>query len=241
MFLVYLIRNIVNGKIYVGWTGNTFNFRWSGHCYNAVVLNGRERFAYAIRKYKPESFIHEILAIVATEKEAKKLETLWIITLRSYGSDYGYNMTYGGEGTRGFHHYEETKKHWSEIRKGCTQHENTRKATRINLKNLHNNPEFCRKKRQGSQSPAKRQKARASMIKRCSDPLYIKWLSEVTIFKDKEFIEKRRKMFLGRPSPLRGTHNTEEANEKNRQAHLLLGTKPPSPKGLIWITDGKLN
>lgn len=31
-------------------------------------------------------------------KEAKQLEKLWIITLRSYDPEFGYNMTFGGEG-----------------------------------------------------------------------------------------------------------------------------------------------
>src|SRR5208282_2656486 len=96
-WIVYLVHNMVNGKIYVGFTEMSFCGRWSLHC-DAAYSGQPYLLPRAIRKYGPENFRYEILATVKTKKEATTLETLWILTLRSYDSKIGYNMTYGGEG-----------------------------------------------------------------------------------------------------------------------------------------------
>lgn len=98
MYLVYLIVNKINNKCYVGWTGNSLDVRWYGHCSDAV--NGSERLLQrAIRKYGDLNFSKELICVAPTLKKAKDLEELWIITLRSYDPQIGYNMTYGGEGS----------------------------------------------------------------------------------------------------------------------------------------------
>jgi len=96
--IVYLIHNIQNEKVYVGITKHQFKHRWDEHCDAAYKYNMQWHLSNAIRLYGKDSFYHEILAVVATEEEAKILERLWIITLRSFDSEFGYNMTYGGDG-----------------------------------------------------------------------------------------------------------------------------------------------
>lgn len=100
-FLVYLIHNIVNEKIYVGYTSTSFIQRWKGHLYQAYVEESKAHFSSAIRKYGSNNFSYEILSSNNTEDEAKNLERLWIITLRSYDESVGYNMTFGGDGITG--------------------------------------------------------------------------------------------------------------------------------------------
>jgi group I intron endonuclease len=97
LFIVYLIHNVVNGKIYVGWTGQGFETRWNIHCNDAIRYRYTSRFARAIRKYGPKSFSYEILGCVNTKEIVTQLENLWILTLGSYHPEIGYNMTYGGE------------------------------------------------------------------------------------------------------------------------------------------------
>ena len=109
-FLVYLIHNTINGKIYVGYTSMKFKDRWYSHCSSASDLQDTRRFIRAIRKYGSSAFVYEILNSVYLLEEAKRLETLWICTLRSYDHEVGYNMTYGGEGIVGYRHSEETKR-----------------------------------------------------------------------------------------------------------------------------------
>lgn len=96
MFLVYLIRNIVNEKFYIGCTGESFKQRWYVHCWEARK-GSKLYFHCAIRKYKPESFRYEILATVLTSNDAKNLERLWIRALDADNSEIGYNMSPGGD------------------------------------------------------------------------------------------------------------------------------------------------
>lgn len=116
-FYVYLHRNTVNGKGYVGWTSTSMEWRWRRHCYSAQE-GSRLYFHAAIRKYGIESFTHEILDVLATEAGAKRAEKLWIKRLGTFGS--GYNLTMGGEGVMGLRYpvSEETRQKMSKAHKG---------------------------------------------------------------------------------------------------------------------------
>ena len=94
---VYLITNLVNLKYYVGRTKrkNIFD-RWYEH----IKCSPEEGFQLhrAIHKYGPNSFCIEILAVCSSLKELANTEQLWILSLRSYDREIGYNLTLGGEG-----------------------------------------------------------------------------------------------------------------------------------------------
>lgn len=96
MVVVYLMQNIDSGKYYIGYTNN-LKARWYNHCKD-VKYGSKTHFHCAIRKYGPAVFTCEILSSMNTEEEAKNLEKLWIIALRSYDSKIGYNSTFGGDG-----------------------------------------------------------------------------------------------------------------------------------------------
>jgi group I intron endonuclease len=100
--------------LYVGWTSTDFKTRWKLHLYE-VQRGGKYYFNNAIRKYGSESFTYEILSTVNTVAEAHSLEQLWISVLRTYDPEYGYNMTYGGEGAK---HTIGTRKKLRELRLG---------------------------------------------------------------------------------------------------------------------------
>jgi group I intron endonuclease len=95
LYLIYLVYNITNGKYYVGLTNQRLSARWACHCYDARK-GSTFYFHQAIRKYGVGLFVLIILNEGLTVNEAKQLETLWIITLRSYDPEVGYNLTYGG-------------------------------------------------------------------------------------------------------------------------------------------------
>lgn len=107
VFDVYLIHNLVNGKIYVGITKRGVYQRWLWHCSDAR-LKSKTYLCNAIRKYGPLSFSYEVLNKVKTKEEANNLERLWILVLRSYDGSVGYNLRLGGEG-RGSYTKEERK------------------------------------------------------------------------------------------------------------------------------------
>ena len=114
VWIVYIIHNLVNGKIYVGYTGNSFETRWRWHLDNAR-LGGMQHFACALRLYNESVFYHEILDIVGTKREAKCIEMFYIAALCAYNNEVGYNMTEGGDGSC----TEEVCRKISEIKRGC--------------------------------------------------------------------------------------------------------------------------
>jgi group I intron endonuclease len=93
--IVYLITNITNGKVYVGKTTRTLDYRWKRHLCDAR-LHPRQHIHHAIRKYGPESFTRRVLSHARSEKRLNDLERFYIA---KYQSDrFGYNKTQGGEG-----------------------------------------------------------------------------------------------------------------------------------------------
>lgn len=117
--------NCVSGKAYVGYTSKTWQKRWQAHVRRSRSLNVQTPFHRALRKYgtSDETWIHRIFDECDDIIQARALERRAIAELRSNVSDYGYNLTEGGEGTCA----PKSEEHKSKIRisrKGkCTGHE----------------------------------------------------------------------------------------------------------------------
>lgn len=105
---VYKITNNKNGKIYVGITNQGVAVRWSKHCSDANC-NSTFPLHNAIRKYGKDNFQIELIEEVDDVEVLKEREIYWIKTLDSYNRLKGYNLTFGGDGTFGRFHSEETK------------------------------------------------------------------------------------------------------------------------------------
>lgn len=91
-----------SNKYYIGITSQKPERRWrkgEGYTHNKYFTN-------AINKYGWDNFHHEIVASNLTEDEAKNFESLLIKKLNTTNSDFGYNLSSGGDGA---HHCEETK------------------------------------------------------------------------------------------------------------------------------------
>jgi group I intron endonuclease len=107
LMLVYLARNRLNGKGYVGVTTRTLEKRRQEHRYCAQADNERA-FYRAIRKYTYEQIEWEVLAETDDTVQLLELERKFIAELRTFGSG-GYNMTEGGEGMNGYRATKETR------------------------------------------------------------------------------------------------------------------------------------
>lgn len=103
-----------SGKVYIGITLQCPLKRWG----NGKNYNGNKFFKNAIEKYGWENFEHEILFSGLTEEKAKEIEKNLILEYKSYDSNFGYNITMGGESGNGLKHTEETKKKISNAEKG---------------------------------------------------------------------------------------------------------------------------
>lgn len=115
---VYIHRNKINNKAYIGITSQTLNGRW-GLDGKEYCRGGQPRFKNAIEKYGWDNFEHIIWAEELTEKEANHIEILLIALFKTNccrykNPEYGYNLTDGGGGMSGHKDTEETRKKKSE-------------------------------------------------------------------------------------------------------------------------------
>ena len=95
---VYLIRNSVNGKVYIGKTVKTAQQRWKQHCAASKVADSSIHLRAAIRKYGPQVFDISVLAVATSKSELNDLERKYIAMYQSTVSERGYNQTLGGDG-----------------------------------------------------------------------------------------------------------------------------------------------
>lgn len=91
-YLIYCHTNKFNGKRYIGQTSQTVEKRWQNGCGYRIGTYIRK----AIDKYGWENFDHEILETDLTLEEANEREKYYIALYNTYNSEYGYNLTFGG-------------------------------------------------------------------------------------------------------------------------------------------------
>lgn len=104
--VIYKITNTLNGKFYIGQTLNLYA-RWANH---KTASRGESQYHLhrAMRRYGVEHFTIEIIEESVPEILLNDREVLWIVTTNSIANG-NYNMTNGGNGTRGWRHTSESK------------------------------------------------------------------------------------------------------------------------------------
>jgi group I intron endonuclease len=110
-YYIYKIVNLINKKCYVGFHASNKEFDKDTYFGSGKILKN------AIKKHGRENFLIGIIEYIEPEEWQEK-EMFWIKEMKSHISQWGYNLTWGGDGRLGFKHTEKTKKHWSKIRKG---------------------------------------------------------------------------------------------------------------------------
>ena len=102
---IYLIKNRITGKVYVGQTRYSLQHRFTQH----KELAGKDNSVLhkSMKKHGVENFSIELLEKVENTKLNER-EVYWI---NKYNSEIpnGYNMTAGGGGVSGYRHTEKTK------------------------------------------------------------------------------------------------------------------------------------
>lgn len=102
MAYIYLIKNNINGKCYVGKTLKSPAERFSEHLRDARKQTEENRPLYrAINKYGEDNFSLHVLEECA-DKFASEREMWYIEQLETYA--HGYNATVGGDGKQLFDH-----------------------------------------------------------------------------------------------------------------------------------------
>jgi len=136
--VIYLVTNQTNGKVYIGQTTKTLDWRRTKH-YSKSLRSKNNHFHNAIKKHKIENWTWDILEEIEIDDVKKlksildKYEKFYIKTYNSKNRTSGYNDTDGGDGmsnpsketrikigsaNRGKKLSEETKEKMSESRKG---------------------------------------------------------------------------------------------------------------------------
>jgi len=99
-FTIYLIRNIVNNKVYVGKTSRPLFTRIKEHL---RFSNPGHALHRAIKKYGQNCFTVEVLAErIESLKKANITEISLIQSYQANNKKYGYNLTSGGDGIVGY-------------------------------------------------------------------------------------------------------------------------------------------
>jgi group I intron endonuclease len=120
IYCAYMHVNKINGKKYVGITCQDVRDRWKN---GSGYREGQSVFFNAIQKYGWENFEHVIVKENLSFDEASKLE-IDLIALHKTNCckyknpEYGYNMTDGGDGHKGWIPTEENRKNMSNSHKG---------------------------------------------------------------------------------------------------------------------------
>jgi len=91
-YYIYLVKNLLNNKIYVG-------FHASNKEYDQYLGSGT-LIKKAIKLYGKNNFVKGIIEYV-NENNWKEREIYWINKMNSHVSRGGYNLTIGGEGVVG--------------------------------------------------------------------------------------------------------------------------------------------
>lgn len=203
--VIYKWTNKINGKSYIGQTIDEEG-RKKDH------IRGRYKcyFHDAIKKYGVENFNYEVLERIEESKLSER-EIYWIEYYDTYNN--GYNLTKGGEGTRGFSHRftEEQKKKLSESHKGLIpwnkeKHniysEETLKKIGARDHSLCWTPELRQQqseKLKGRPSPNKGKILSKETKQKISE-------SVKKSFKENNIGEKLSKILKGKPSKRKGNH-----------------------------------
>lgn len=94
---IYLIRNTINDKVYVGQTTVSIKLRFQNHL--SAARRGLDYIVgKAIRKYGEQNFHIELLEECLVE-ELNEREKYWISYFKSIDNRFGYNISIGGNAT----------------------------------------------------------------------------------------------------------------------------------------------
>lgn len=219
MKVIYVLKNTVNQKVYVG---QTVNLRKRLYAHFHVVdtiehathyhVLARKPLYRALAKYGIDAFKVEILE-ECNDEIANERECFWINTLCAALPSSGYNLTLGGEGSsglkqtietrqkrsdslRGHACSVETRKKISEANKGRIKSEETRTKIRNNRPDIvgDKNPFFGR-----THSSETKKKISASVKEHHKDPIVR---------------EKIGKGARGKEGAFKGHHHTDETKQK---------------------------
>ena len=175
---IYKIINQIDGKIYIGQTIKTVQYRWKKHLIEAQSnRHGCKYLNSAIRKYGEKNFKVETLLQVGSREWLDYYETKFIEQFESTNPAIGYNICRGGQGNPNPNRKplsEETKRKIGLGNRGKTRSQEVRKAISRSLAG-----------RTSSLSPAGRKAIQEKMTGK-NNPMFGKKVSAETRLKQSQ-------------------------------------------------------
>lgn len=101
---IYIIKNNINSKVYIGKTQYSIEQRFKEHCNDYLRREEEKRPLYdAMKKYGIENFYVELIEDNIPDEEINEKEIFYIKQYNSYigfENSNGYNATLGGDGKK---------------------------------------------------------------------------------------------------------------------------------------------
>lgn len=95
---IYIIRNSVNDKVYVGSTYYSIHRRLVSHLNGSA--NGDSKMQRAIREIGRDKFFISLIKTCHTKEQLTYSERFFVKYYKSNNSEFGYNTMSGGENTK---------------------------------------------------------------------------------------------------------------------------------------------
>lgn len=165
---VYLIRNLVNGKRYVGSAAKGFQPRWTKH--QSELRLGKHHspaLQAAWNMYGEENFVFEVHTYCSPE-ECVPTEQKVLDAMQTYLPAFGYNCCRVAASFLGMKHTEETKRKISQANKGKPKSEATKQKLAESRRNA--TPETRRRLSEALKGKKPSDEARRKMSQSQSTP-----------------------------------------------------------------------
>ena len=102
---IYIIKNKINDKVYIGQTTVNYQTRFKQHCKPSSIRTRHYKLYNAIKKYGEENFYIELLEENIPIEKLNQREIWYIEKYDSF--NFGYNSTKGGDGRTINKYYDE--------------------------------------------------------------------------------------------------------------------------------------
>ena len=209
MFIYVIVCN-ESLKLYVGQHKGDSLERYLQQKYSrAIHESGKRSHLYAaMRKHPRESWsIHPLVSGIESKAELDELEKHFIRVLKSQHPDIGYNICDGGEGFTGPHSDAARRKMRERVQAyydagGVSGAQGTKHSDEW---------------KQQASLRAQAYRAIEETKNKISKTLMGHGFSSETL---KKMSEAKKQKYVGEGNPFFGKHHSEEANQKNREAHL---------------------